>query len=419
MCINVLKVVDVTVVVTVYNIDKYIGECLDSILKHNNIELEVICVDDASTDKSLDILKEYERKDYRVRIVCNKKNMGQASSRNVGCKVAKGKYLYVIDGDDYLVEDSLTKMVDIAEKNQLDLLTFDACSFWDEYSEEAKDDYQLYIRKRKYEGVYSGPKLFSQFVLNNDILGNICLNFYRKDFFENENLYWTEGARFNEDSPFAIYMAAKRAMCVQQIFYMRRRHMGSITTSPMKIEYQKGQMIQFLSELKIWNQYIFDEEIDASIELYFRRFHCEIKKVYRLSEDKDKDIPIINENKMANYIYKFFFLNMPLRMDMFTNEQISKIKKAENVVIYGAGNIAYEVAEILLYYKIDDYLIAVTKKENEEQKFCNKKIYEIEDLGLIKENSILIIAVTQRYSEDMYNYAINLGFQNLIKLKNV
>lgn len=66
LCLNVWNVIDVTVVVTVYNINKYIGECLDSILRHNNVELEVICVNDASTDKSLDILKEYESKDYRV-----------------------------------------------------------------------------------------------------------------------------------------------------------------------------------------------------------------------------------------------------------------------------------------------------------------------------------------------------------------
>lgn len=411
--------IKISIVITIFNIEKYIKECLDSILKQSIKEIEVICVDDASTDKSLDILREYEFNDCRVQVICNKLNMGQASSRNIGCRLARGKYLYVIDGDDYLVENSLIKMFNIAEMNQLDLLTFDAYSFWDCYSEEAEADYQMYIRKGKYEGIYSGPQMFSQFMTNNDNLGNVCLNFCNRDFFENESLYWTEGARFNEDSPFAIYMAAKRAMCVQQVFYMRRRHIGSVTTSPMKIEYQKGQMIQFLNELLIWNRYKFNREVDDSIELYFRRFQCEIKKVYRLTKDQSRVTTLESENKMANYIYNFFLLNMPLRIDMFSENQIDEIKNAENIIIYGAGNVAYDVAEVLSYYKNDDYFVAVTKKENQDRMFNDKNIFEIKELTSIKEHSVLIIAATQRYSNDMIKYATDLEFRNIIKLKNI
>ena len=92
-----MKELKISVIITVYNIEKYIGECLDSILTQDMDEIEVICVDDASTDKSKEVLRVYQNKDQRIHVISNETNLGQASSRNNGCKIARGKYLYVMD----------------------------------------------------------------------------------------------------------------------------------------------------------------------------------------------------------------------------------------------------------------------------------------------------------------------------------
>ena len=177
--------VRVSVIITVYNIERYIGECLDSILNQDIDEIEVICVDDASTDNSYMVLKEYEKKDRRIHIILNETNMGQASSRNVGCRLAKGEYLYVMDGDDWLKPGALRKLYACAKEDNLDILTFSAESFADSQSTESLGAKMrdFYIRKHAYKNVMIGPDLFAELNNNGDVHGNICLQFINREFF--------------------------------------------------------------------------------------------------------------------------------------------------------------------------------------------------------------------------------------------
>lgn len=123
------KEVNISVVVTVFNLEKYIAECLDSILCQDSISFEIICVDDQSTDASCDIIEKYVRSDPRVKLIRNPRNMGISSSRNIGFRVSVGEYLYTIDGDDKLCIGALNEMYSCAKRNSLDLLAFSAKSF--------------------------------------------------------------------------------------------------------------------------------------------------------------------------------------------------------------------------------------------------------------------------------------------------
>lgn len=103
----------VSVIVTAYNLERYLSKCLDSILAQTYPELEVIVIDDASTDKTKLICDEYEKKDQRVRVIHLAKNGGVSNARNVAIENAKGTYLTFIDGDDWIntayVEEYLTQ----------------------------------------------------------------------------------------------------------------------------------------------------------------------------------------------------------------------------------------------------------------------------------------------------------------------
>ena len=103
----------ISVIVPVYNVEKYLSECLDSVLSQDEKDIEVICVNDGSTDKSLEILKEYKEKDDRI-IIVTQDNKGLAEARNSGLNVAKGEYIFFLDSDDKMREGTLSKLYSTA-----------------------------------------------------------------------------------------------------------------------------------------------------------------------------------------------------------------------------------------------------------------------------------------------------------------
>ena len=142
----------ISVIITTYNIEKYISECLDSVLNQSMTEIEVICIDDASTDHSLDILNQYAARDSRVRVFPQAESIGPSTARNIGYREAKGEYVYQIDGDDFLVDGALERMYRCAEENHLEFLTFSADAFADtkEIKDMVKDSLNLYKRTGTY-----------------------------------------------------------------------------------------------------------------------------------------------------------------------------------------------------------------------------------------------------------------------------
>ena len=105
----------VTIIVPVYNTSKYLNKCLDTLLAQTYENIEIILVDDGSTDNSLEICKSYEEKDKRI-VVISKANGGSSSARNVGLDAAKGSYVGFVDSDDYVDGDFVSLMMEAIEK---------------------------------------------------------------------------------------------------------------------------------------------------------------------------------------------------------------------------------------------------------------------------------------------------------------
>ena len=137
----------ISVIIPVYNVENYLRECIESVLNQTFRDFEVILVDDGSTDSSGDICDEYVEKDERVTVI-HQKNGGLSVARNTGLSEANGKYVYFLDSDDYISENALATLLNIAENDSSDIVFFDAVSFTD------TDDFtvhQNYIRKNKYQ----------------------------------------------------------------------------------------------------------------------------------------------------------------------------------------------------------------------------------------------------------------------------
>lgn len=115
---------DLSIIVPVYNVEKYINKCLDSILNQKNVSFELIVVDDGSPDSCPDIIDNYSKKDSRVKVI-HQTNAGVSNARNRGISEAQGEYLYFVDSDDWLVDDKLSKVLNIAKEKKLDVLFCD------------------------------------------------------------------------------------------------------------------------------------------------------------------------------------------------------------------------------------------------------------------------------------------------------
>lgn len=120
----------VSVVIPIYNIEKYLRQCLDSVVNQTLKDIEIICINDGSTDNSLDILEEYQKNDDRIKIVNLKENMGVSNARNKGIELASGEYIGFVDPDDYIDLDFYEKLykkafqtnADIVKGNDLNVL---------------------------------------------------------------------------------------------------------------------------------------------------------------------------------------------------------------------------------------------------------------------------------------------------------
>lgn len=228
-----VPMVKVSIIIPVYNVISYIDKCIDSVLNQTLREIEVICVDDGSTDGSCERLRQWADRDSRVKVI-SQANCGQSVARNRGLDVAGGKYVYCVDSDDWLADvDVLTELYREAEEKGLDLLSFDAkssleCDCQDRGGRISKD---TYIRKHDYVGCKTGVALLDEFVENNEYRVAPFLVFLRRAFLQENGIRFYAGIIY-EDNIFMMrcMLAAKCASHVSRIGYVRRVRSGSTMT---------------------------------------------------------------------------------------------------------------------------------------------------------------------------------------------
>lgn len=255
--------IKVSVIIPVYNVEKYIYECIMSVCRQTLKEIEIICVNDGSPDKSMDIISQIAEKDNRI-VIVNKENGGLSSARNAGFMVAKGEYVYFLDSDDYILNDTLETLYQIASENQLDDILFDAEAFFETEEDAKKNKNYLtyYKRNNSYDTIKNGQELFVELHENNDIRPSACLQMVRRGLLIENNISFYEGI-LHEDNLFSlqIYITAKRIMHVARKFYMRRVHGNSIMTckkgARSSIGYYVGEVkcIEFLKEHSVSSEF--------------------------------------------------------------------------------------------------------------------------------------------------------------------
>ncbi len=139
--------IKVSIVLPVYNVEPFIGQCLDSLINQTLKEIEIILINDCSTDSSGKICDEYAAKDNRIVVVHNKKNIRQGLSRNKGIEIAQGEYIGFIDPDDWVDLDFYEKLYSTAKKNKSDIVKTEPIKIFSDGSKEIQPDLNKQIRK--------------------------------------------------------------------------------------------------------------------------------------------------------------------------------------------------------------------------------------------------------------------------------
>ena len=216
----------ISVIVPVYNVENYLDECIQSIVKQTFRDMEIILVDDGSTDSSGMLCDKWAKKDERIKVI-HKQNGGLSSARNSGIDVAQGKYIIFVDSDDYWIgTDSLAHLYDTAEKFDADVVRGEYIAVNDR-GEKIKT-----ITKNKSE--YSNNPLDSATFYSKAIAGE---NFSVLFFFKIDSigtLRFDEGRKFQEDIDFNIKYFSSPRTCVyiENKFYVYRKREASIITTP-------------------------------------------------------------------------------------------------------------------------------------------------------------------------------------------
>ncbi len=225
----------ISVIIPVYNVEKYLRECIDSVLSQSYKNYEIILVDDGSMDNSGKICDEYAG-EYEKITVIHKENSGPSKTRNMGLAVAKGEYIYFLDSDDYLGSNAFEKLVNVAEKENADMVFFDGHSFAD--PEDAFDIKQGYLRKNEYE-TDIGYNVLTELNKNKDFHCAIYLMLIRKEVLLKNDINFLERAYCSEDMLFTyqIYCVAQRIAQCHEILYHRRYRKSSIVTSKKTIRH--------------------------------------------------------------------------------------------------------------------------------------------------------------------------------------
>lgn len=217
----------ITVVVPVYNVEKYLKKCLDSIVNQTYKNLEIICVDDGSPDNSIDILNIFAEKDKRIKII-RQRNQGLSEARNTGIKNAKGKYIIFIDSDDWIELEMIDLMLKKIQNENLDLVI---CGFFDHYFEKKYKINELNNIKKYIKDKIDGISYFKIVTSKTNLFTAFAWNkLYRLDLIKSKNLFFPE-KRLYEDLSFTFryLIYSKKVDVVERPLYHYIRRKGSIT----------------------------------------------------------------------------------------------------------------------------------------------------------------------------------------------
>ena len=405
----------ISVILPVYNVEKYLVECLDSLLTLDFNEMEVICINDGSTDRSLEVLKTRAASDNRVVILNYGENHGQAYARNYGIKHARGKYVAFVDADDMSIFRNVIKFADIMDNEGLDGILFNAETIY-EREEYKKFYYPPTQRRFDYKGIFSGPELYAMLINNNEFSNNVWQQLWRREYLQENNIFFHDDTFPYEDILFTFkaILKANRICCLKEEGYIYRLRYNSSSTAGLTWQRVQARGIGLAECFLVLNQMELPED---TVSAAAKHLGNELK--YLLDECRRMNLSPTNidsmkiNNPLYRTIYWLVILNKYKYIkDKISNSFIERLKKwPGEIIVYGAGEVGHEVVDFLESCDLTNFLVMVTERKDDLW-LGQHKVQTIDELEKYNHSGYLLVAVTQKHQAGMIEALRKHGFHH-------
>lgn len=274
----------ISIIVPVYNVEKYLNRCVDSIINQTYKNLEIILVDDGSTDNSgllCDILR---KSDARIKVI-HKENGGLSSARNAGIAIAAGEYIGFVDSDDWIDIDMYECLISAIEETKSEVAVTGICRIYD--NGYFKNQYT-----KKHTEVYRGIEIVAEYLKQNSFSTAACDKLYRRELFSNRS--FPEGKLY-EDAPviYDILKNINKIVCIgkpQYKYFQRADSICGLSFSNKKMDHYYFSHEIFMDVLKIYPQLSKDAKAYWGCKL--------VEIIYSITESNNRS-EFENEYKMV------------------------------------------------------------------------------------------------------------------------
>ena len=320
----------VSVIIPVFNAEKYLKECLDSALNQTIDDIEIICIDDGSIDKSGKICDEYTEKDNRVKVI-HQKNSGAAIARNKGIEIASGEYLAFLDSDDFYEPNMLEKLYTKAIESDAEVVSCDCFNFDNLTKKNINIDGCIKKRYLSEKAIFNAKEIHKY--IFNYTAGYAWNKLFKTSLIKDNNIKFHNDLKIFEDAPFtflALLLANKQCVIYEKLIHHRAFLRSSlylqVTRRPedsTKAIYILKEILEHLNCYELYEQslinlaaaFIFD-----AIGMMNKKFNIPKKKAFC--------------NILKNKFFKDFNIIQRERSYFYENDHYDRIHMIDNITYY-------------------------------------------------------------------------------------
>ena len=391
-----------SIIIPVYNVEKYLPKCLDSVINQTLLDIEIICVNDESPDNCEQILDEYAKRDSRL-IILSEKNGGQGSARNRGLEVAQGKYIQFLDSDDYYEPNCCEVMYNIMEEHSdIDVACFDSNIVYESFEDKKEND-DNYFKMR-----YKGKTRIKPLMAHQKVDVNCWNKIFRKSFIDHHKLRFPEKLHFEDVAFFWFWVTRTKYIYFQNqklTNYVRRKgsFMGEIYERSSKVIFEAFTVNEIIyDDLMLTNKW--EEYKSAYIKSYLLKFRWLVKSFENNNLEDRKNLICI----CSNFLRKFNVEDFDL--DSIENNIFRQLVK-ENYYFFNTYN-NFEVESVTPVYHQSNNI--VFSSDRNYIPYLSVAIYSIIENSSPDENYDIIIL-----HRDVYYYQQRFILSLVDKKSNV
>ena len=400
----------VSILIPIYNVEKYLRQCLDSVVNQTLKDIEIICINDGSTDSSTEIIEEYVDKDERIKVI-NKKNSGYGHSMNQGLKLASGEYIGIVESDDFAELNMFEILYNKAKLSDAEIVK---SNFWAQI--ETRSLFMENLINEPYERVFS-PKDRVDTIFKRQIA--IWSAIYKREFLQKNKIFFNEtpGASYQD-----VSFHVKSMICSEKIYFIRDAFLHYRKDNPDSSMKAKNKIYCIFDEFAEIKKFFSSrkeliEKFQHAIEdLKLRQceFHfTHIDDRYKFDFFQRMNEEINFKDSTENVFYGYYEAGQ--KSKLFVQNFFEMIKPFQNIFIYGAGQRTIMTLTRIFRWKIKNLKsIVVTNMNNNPQTIADVPVTTFDTANIDKENDVILISVKDENQPTILYKLQMKGYRNII-----